>query len=102
LSEVLPEPAGGINTGLNPPEPPFNIGHYKKFKWAKEIKCIAIIPDFEVSTATAREVLPTSYSRRDLVFNLQRIALLATALGESPPDPDMIYEGMQDKGNFMP
>ena len=28
---------------------------------------------------------------------MQRIALLTTALGESPPDADMIYEGMQDK-----
>ncbi|KAK7520762.1 phosphoribosylformylglycinamidine cyclo-ligase-like protein [Phyllosticta citriasiana] len=97
LAEVLPEPAGGVDTGLQPPEPPLNIGHYKKFKWAKEIKCIAIIPQFEVSTAKARGVLPEKYSRPDMVFNLQRIALLTTALGESPPDPDMIYEGMQDK-----
>jgi homoserine kinase len=97
LSEVLPEPAGGVDTGLRPPEPPMNIGHYKKFRWAKEIKCIAIIPDFEVSTASAREVLPTQYSRADMVFNMQRIALLATALGESPPNPDMIFEAMQDK-----
>jgi homoserine kinase len=97
LSEVLPEPAGGIDTGLRPPEPPMNIGHYKKFRWAKEIKCIAIIPDFEVSTASARQVLPTTYSRADMVFNMQRIALLSTALGESPPDPDMIFEAMQDK-----
>jgi homoserine kinase len=37
------------------------------------------------------------YSRKDLVFNLQRMALLATSLGESPPDADMIYEGMQDR-----
>ncbi|KAF2142942.1 uncharacterized protein K452DRAFT_248579 [Aplosporella prunicola CBS 121167] len=97
LAEVLPEPAGGVDTGLQPPEPPLNIGHYKKFKWAKEIKCIAIIPQFEVSTAKARGVLPEKYSRADMVFNLQRIALLTTALGESPPDPGMIYEGMQDK-----
>jgi homoserine kinase len=94
---VLPEPAGGVDTGLQPPTPPFNIGHYKKFKWAPEIKCIAIIPNFEVPTAKAREVLPTMYSRKDLVFNLQRMALLATSLGESPPDADMIYEGMQDR-----
>jgi homoserine kinase len=31
------------------------------------------------------------------VFNLQRAALLPTALGQSPPDPDMIYLAMQDK-----
>jgi homoserine kinase len=97
LSEVLPEPAGGVDTGIKPQEPPYNIGHYKKFKWAPEIKCIAIIPDFEVATAEARKVLPEMYSRKDLIFNLQRMALLATSLGESPPDPGMIYEGMQDK-----
>ncbi|KAI9762355.1 MAG: Trihydroxynaphthalene reductase [Chaenotheca gracillima] len=97
LSEVLPEPAGGLDTGLTPPEPPYGIGHYKRFKWAKEIKAIAIIPEFEVSTAKAREVLPTEYSRKDLVFNLQRLALLTTALGESPPDADLIYQAMQDR-----
>lgn len=97
LSEVLPEPAGGVDTGLAPPEPPEGIGHYKKFRWAKEIKCVAIIPDFEVPTSKAREVLPQQYSRGDLVFNLQRIALLTTALGDSPPDPELIFQGMQDK-----
>jgi homoserine kinase len=67
LSEVLPEPAGGFDTGLKPPEPPYGIGHYKKFKWAAEIRAITIIPRFEVSTAKAREVLPIMYSRKDMV-----------------------------------
>ncbi|KAF2261422.1 phosphoribosylformylglycinamidine cyclo-ligase-like protein [Lojkania enalia] len=97
LSEVLPEPAGGVDTGLQPPQPPCNIGHFKKFRWAPEIKCICIIPDFEVSTAKAREVLPASYSRKDAIFNMQRLALLTYALGESPPDPENIYTAMQDK-----
>ncbi len=97
LSEVLPAPAGGVDTGEAPPEPPHDIGHYMKFPWAPEIKAIAIIPQFEVSTAKAREVLPTSYSRADLVFNLQRIALLPSALGRSPPDAEQIYLAMQDK-----
>ncbi|KAH8771222.1 GHMP kinase [Hyaloscypha sp. PMI_1271] len=97
LSEVLVEPAGGVDTGKAPPEPPHNIGHYMKFSWAPEIKAIAIIPQFEVSTAKARDVLPTSYSRADLVFNLQRIALLPSALGRSPPDAEQIYLAMQDK-----
>ena len=97
LSEVLPEPAGGVDTGLQPPNPPIRIGHYIKFKWAPEVKAIAIIPDFEVKTADARGVLPSTYDRRDVVFNMQRIALLTTALGQSPPDPDLIYEAMQDK-----
>ncbi|KZF22477.1 homoserine kinase [Xylona heveae TC161] len=97
LSEVLPECTGGVDTGLKPPDPPLNIGHYHQFKWAPEIQCVAIIPQFKVPTAEAREVLPKSYMRADVVFNLQRIALLPIALGESPPDPEFIYLSMQDK-----
>ncbi|MCJ1401409.1 hypothetical protein MMC11_004622 [Xylographa trunciseda] len=114
LSEVLPAPAGGVDTGLRPPEAPVGIGHYIKFKWAPEVKAIAIIPDFEVKTAEARGVLPDTYSRSHVVssetvsqqlyvliatqtFNMQRIALLTTALGQSPPDPELIYEAMRDK-----
>lgn len=118
LAEVLPEPAGGEDTGLRPPEPPVGIGHYIRFGWAKEIKAIAIIPQFEVSTATARSVLPKMYSKEDMVsgrmmyyiwylvltryrrvkiFNLQRLAVLTTALTRSPPDADLIFQAMQDK-----
>ena len=97
LSEVLPEPAGGIDTGLKPPLPPFGIAHFRKFKWAPEIRCVAVIPAFEVATAKAREVLPATYSRADVTFNQQRITLLPSALGESPPDPEEIYLAMQDR-----
>jgi homoserine kinase len=97
LSEVLPEPAGGIDTGLRPPEPPMHIGHHITFGWARELRAIAIIPQFEVSTAKAREVLPTQYSRSDLVFNLQRLAVLTTALARSPPNPELIHQAMQDR-----
>lgn len=97
LAEVLPAPQGGEDTGLTPPIPPNDIGKHIRFPWAKEIKCIAIIPDFEVSTAKARSVLPTSYEKADVIYNLQRVALLTSALGQSPPNPELIYDGMQDK-----
>jgi homoserine kinase len=97
LAEVLPSPQGGEDTGLKPPVPPHNIGKHIRFPWAKEIKCIAIIPDFEVATAKARSVLPTEYQKADVIYNLQRVALLTTALGQSPPNPELIYDGMQDK-----
>ena len=97
LAEVLPAPQGGEDTGLTPPIPPNDIGKHIRFPWATEIKCIAIIPDFEVSTAEARKVLPTSYEKSDVIYNLQRVALLTTALGQSPPNASMIYDGMQDK-----
>lgn len=97
LAEVLPAPQGGVDTGLTPPVPPLDIGKHIRFPWAKEIKCIAIIPDFEVSTAEARRVLPTTYAKADVIYNLQRVALLTTALGQSPPNAELIYDGMQDK-----
>jgi homoserine kinase len=97
LAEVLPAPQGGEDTGLKPPIPPMDIGKHIRFPWASEIKCIAIIPDFEVSTAMARSVLPESYSKADVIYNMQRVALLTSALGQSPPNADMIYDGMQDK-----
>lgn len=67
LSEVLPAPAGGVDTGKRPPEPPHGIGHHIKFPWNKEIKAVAIIPDFIVPTHDARAVLPPNYTRPDVV-----------------------------------
>jgi homoserine kinase len=75
LAEVLPAPAGGIDTGLKPPVPPVGIGHYIRYGWAKEIKAIAIIPDFEVPTATARGALPKQYSSKDLVWVFQNVGI---------------------------
>ena len=36
-------------------------------------------------------------SQNKQVFNLQRLAVLTTALGQSPPDPELIYEAMKDR-----
>lgn len=39
-----------------------------------------VVPDFDLPTEKARAVLPSSYSREDAVFNVQRAALLMAAL----------------------
>ncbi|MBV8733127.1 MAG: homoserine kinase [Acidobacteriia bacterium] len=39
-----------------------------------------VVPDFDLSTAKSREVLPVCYSKEDAVFNVQRAALLVAAL----------------------
>lgn len=31
------------------------------------------------------------------VFNLQRLAVLTVALSQNPPDPNLIFQAMQDK-----
>jgi homoserine kinase len=69
LAEVLPEypPDASEAWGRDPPVPPTGISHHVKFHWAPEIKAIAVMPRFELSTAKARGVLPESYSRKDMV-----------------------------------
>ncbi len=39
-----------------------------------------VVPDFVLPTCQAREVLPSCYSKEDVVFNVQRAALLMAAL----------------------
>jgi homoserine kinase len=39
-----------------------------------------IVPDFTLATAASRSVLPKNYCREDVVFNVQRSALLIAAL----------------------
>lgn len=70
LSEVLPEIPEGAEReewGMNPPIPPLGIGNWLKFDWANEVKAIVAIPDFEVPTAKAREVMPKNYNIKDVV-----------------------------------
>jgi homoserine kinase len=62
-----------------------------------KVKAIVVTPDFELRTSTSRRALPESYSRADVVFNLQRLSLLLTALAQETPDPQLVSLGMQDR-----
>ncbi|KAF9152465.1 hypothetical protein BG015_005227 [Linnemannia schmuckeri] len=85
------------NGAPQPPTPITDIGHYIQLGWTKEIKAIAVIPDFEVATEDARAVLPDMYQRADIIYNLQRIAVLTTALSRTPVNADLIHKAMSDK-----
>lgn len=61
----------------------------------KEIAFVALIPDFELSTRKAREVLPGEVSRQDAVFNLSRGAYLAAAMMEG--DVPRAAAAMEDR-----
>ncbi len=56
---------------------------------------VALIPDFPLSTAAARAVLPNSYSRSDAVFNVGRGALVIKALENG--DQQLLNSAMDDK-----
>jgi homoserine kinase len=48
--------------------------------WHSSIVPVVAIPNFELSTAEARQVLPATYSRADAVFNISHLALLMRGL----------------------
>ncbi len=56
---------------------------------------VLVIPDFELSTEKARDVLPEGYSRRDAVFNIQRAPLMVAAL--TLGNWQMLSEAMRDR-----
>jgi homoserine kinase len=44
------------------------------------LRWVVLVPDVSMSTAQARAILPSSVSRADAVFNVQRVALLLASL----------------------
>ncbi|KAG7661531.1 THR1 [[Candida] subhashii] len=96
LECILPRPSTPQDMIVSK-QPPMNIGEYLQYDWCKKIKCVTVIPNFELSTDSARAVLPESYNREDIVYNLQRIAILTSALTQSNPNNKLIYQAMKDK-----
>jgi len=48
--------------------------------WHSDITPVVAIPDFELSTTAARQVLPATYSRADAIFNTSHLGLLLRGL----------------------
>ncbi|GGA52865.1 homoserine kinase [Okeania sp. KiyG1] len=63
--------------------------------WHSDIVPVVAIPDFELSTAEARRVLPTEYSRADAIFNAAHLGILLRGLETG--NRDWLKAGMQDK-----
>ncbi|WP_426350034.1 homoserine kinase [Alloiococcus sp. CFN-8] len=73
---VAPAILGGIVTATYKD---CNI-YYDNIPLSKDIKFIALIPEFELSTALSRSVLPHTVERSDGIFNINRVSLLIAAL----------------------
>ena len=98
LSEVLPKLSGDTDTSLLPiHKPPLAIGYYHHYQLNSDIKAILVVPAFHLETAEARGKLPHSYTREDVIFNIQRCALLPVLLGENPLHAAKISEAMRDR-----
>ncbi len=59
------------------------------------IQAVAVIPDFRLPTAKARQVLPPMVPRGDAVFNVGRVALFLAGLQAGRLD--LLREGAQDR-----
>ncbi|CAF9912804.1 MAG: hypothetical protein ALECFALPRED_008310 [Alectoria fallacina] len=98
LSEVLPKLSGGTDTGLWPiHKPPLAIGSYHRYRLNPDIKAIIVVPAFHLKMAEARSQLPRSYTREDVIFNIQRCSLLPVLLGEKPLRAAEISEAMRNR-----
>lgn len=95
INGVTDVPSNGT---LSLPVPPIeNIGRHIKLELSPSIRAVVIIPKFELATKLARSVLPDAYPRADVIFNLQRLAVLTSALCAEKPSADFIYAAMQDR-----
>jgi homoserine kinase len=60
-----------------------------------ELRAIVVVPACELATAHARALLPAQYDRSDVVFNIQRAALLGAALASG--SWNALRDAMQDR-----
>jgi homoserine kinase len=99
ITEIEGHPDNGIPAFLggiviaaqNADRPP----SYVRFEAPSGLHATVVVPDFDMPTAEARAVLPTSYSRRDAVYNIQHASLLAAALATG--NNDLLRAAMQDR-----
>lgn len=74
---ALPALLGGVVVAAMPEgEDPA----YLRFDPPAGLAAVVVTPRIVLPTAAARALLPATYERRDVVFNLQRVALLAASL----------------------
>jgi homoserine kinase len=116
---VVPALLGGCRLAASntPPQPPLSKGGLREespltpplskggqgggswqicdIPWHPDIVPVVAIPDFELSTAEARRVLPTEYSRADAIFNAAHLGLLVRALETG--DRNWLRCALQDK-----
>ncbi len=66
-----------------------------QFDLSPRISVLVSVPDFELKTSEARDALPASYSRADMVFNLSRSALWVAAVASG--DYKLLREASRDR-----
>ncbi|MEN2998604.1 MAG: homoserine kinase [Brevinematia bacterium] len=68
---------------------------YQKLKVPSNFHLVFVIPEFEIPTSEAREVLPKTYSREDVIFNIR--SSLSLVLGVTKNDINLVSLGLRDR-----
>jgi homoserine kinase len=68
---------------------------YVRLQVPSALRVLAIIPEFWLPTETARSVLPETYKKGDVVYNISRSSLLVAALSQGRLD--LLGQAMQDR-----
>jgi homoserine kinase len=68
---------------------------YCPITWHKQVAIAIAIPNFELSTAKARQVLPRDVPMKDAIFNASHLALLTHGL--TTGNCDWLQAGLQDR-----
>ncbi len=89
---VVPALLGGCQLAATAGDSTWSIC---EIPWHGSIAAIVAIPDFELSTAEARRVLPQDYSRADAIFNTAHLGLLVRGLETG--NPAWLKAALQDR-----
>lgn len=88
---IAPSLLGGLSVSIMEGERTLS----RPFPVSDRLFFTALIPNFRLSTALARSVLPEQYSRPDVIFNTSRASLLLRALADG--DGELLAYAMQDR-----
>ena len=91
---MVPALVGGFTVSTLDENNPRKV-YFQKLEFPQELQILVLIPEFEILTEEAREVLPTMVSLKDAVFNIQRSALLLSALINR--EYDLLRVAVEDK-----
>lgn len=79
---ILPAFMGGMTAGAIED----GVVRYVHIDPPKQLKACVMIPDFELSTKKARDILPLTVAHKDAIFNASRAALMVGAMTQGRMD----------------
>lgn len=88
---IAPALFGGLTASLVEDSIPYTV----QYNISENLYFCALVPDFRLSTAEARKVLPSEISYKDAIYNISRTAVLLKALENG--DELLIKKSLSDR-----